>query len=399
MPSGGVSEILHADLDAFYASVEQRDNPRLRGRPMAVGAGVILAASYEARAHGVRTAMGGAEARRRCPNLITVSPRMEAYSEASEAVFEIFHDTSPVVEGLSIDEAFIDVTGLRRIVGPGAVIAASLRERVQAEVGLRLSVGVATTKFLAKVASAWCKPNGLLVVPPGDELVFLRPLPVQALWGVGPKTADRLAARGMHTVADVAALESAQLESCVGTAAGRHLHALAHNLDPRPVEGGRRRRSVGSQRSFAKGGLDQDEAETMLLDITDRVTSRLRSGQRVGRTVVLRLRYGDFTTATRSHTVPQATASTRVIFSTVRQLLNANWPEIQRRGLTRIGLSVTELSPDSSVQLALPFGGVDHRQLDAAVDSVRDRYGRTSIGRTTLLGRRSMDMPMLPEHQ
>ena len=399
MQDEGMVTILHADLDAFYASVEQRDQPELRGKAMAVGAGVILAASYEARAHGVRTAMGGREARRRCPHLISVRPRMEAYSEASKRVFEIFHDTAPTVEGLSIDEAFIDVTGLRRIAGTGPEIADRLRQRVLAEVGLPLSVGVASTKFLAKVASAWGKPNGLLVVPPGGELDFLLPLPVRALWGVGPKTEARLAERGIHTVAEVAALEVEHLTACVGPGAGHHLHALAHNEDPRPVEGGRRRRSVGSQRSFPRGHLERDEIEALLLDVTDRVAARLRSGERVGRTVVLRLRFGDFKPATRSRTLPQATASTEVIHRTARDLLSEAWPTIADQGLTRVGIAVTELAADSAVQLALPFGGVDHANLDSAVDRVRDRFGKTSIGRTRLLGRSSMEMPLLPEHQ
>ncbi|MFT7600023.1 MAG: DNA polymerase-4 [Acidimicrobiales bacterium] len=394
-----MAEILHADLDAFYASVEQRDDPSLRGKPMAVGGGVILAASYEARAFGVRTAMGGAEARRRCPDLISVSPRMDAYAEASKRVFEIFHDTSPLVEGLSIDEAFIDVTGLRRIDGPGARIGARLKQRVLEEVGLCISVGVASTKFLAKVASAWCKPDGLLVVPDGGELEFLHPLPVRALWGVGPKTEQRLNERGLHTVGDVAALEQSLLVSSLGVASGRHVHALANNLDPRPIEVGKRRRSVGSQRSFPSGGLSRTEAEMVLLEVTDRVTGRLRDGKRVGRTVVLRLRFGDFSEATRSDTLPDATASTDLVGLTARRLLATAWDEIAVRGLTRVGIAVADLTDDDAVQLSLPFGGVDHRHLDEAVDQVRDRFGKSAIGRTALLGRSTIDMPLLPDHR
>jgi DNA polymerase-4 len=244
--------ILHADLDAFFASVEQRDNPRLRGRPVIVGGGVVLAASYEAKAFGVRTAMGGPQARRLCPDAIVVPPRMSAYSEASKAVFEVFEDTTPLVEGLSIDEAFLDVRGMRRLAGQPSEIALQLRRRVLERVGLPITVGIARTKFLAKVASAVAKPDGLLVVPPGEELAFLHPLPVERLWGVGRVTATKLHGRGITTVAQVARLDEEALIAMLGRASGRHLHALAHNRDPRPVRVGRRRRSIGSQRALGR---------------------------------------------------------------------------------------------------------------------------------------------------
>ncbi len=248
----GGATILHADLDAFYASVEQRDDPRLRGRPVIVGGGVVLAASYEAKAFGVRTAMGALQARRLCPGVVVVPPRISAYVEASRAVFAIFDDTTPLVEGLSIDEAFLDVGGLRRIAGPPEQIAERLRATVRERVGLAITVGVARTKFLAKVASAVAKPDGLLVVAPGAELAFLHPLPVERLWGVGRVTAAKLRSRGIVTVAEVAALPEAVLVSMLGPAAGRHLHALAHNRDPRPVQTGRRRRSIGSQHALGR---------------------------------------------------------------------------------------------------------------------------------------------------
>src|SRR5688500_12052298 len=244
--------ILHADLDAFYASVEQRDDPRLRGRPVIVGAGVVLAASYEAKAYGVRTAMPGGQARRLCPQAIVVRPRMSAYADASKAVYRVFEDTSPLVEGLSIDEAFLDVRGMRRTAGSPREIAVRLRRTVRERVGLPITVGVARTKFLAKVASGVAKPDGLLVVPPDRELAFLHPLPVERLWGVGPKTADQLHRRGIVTVRDVARLDEASLVAMLGRASGRHLHALAHNRDPRPVQVGRRRRSMGAQRALGR---------------------------------------------------------------------------------------------------------------------------------------------------
>ena len=256
--------ILHADLDSFYASVEQRDNPSLRGRPVIVGGGVVLAASYEAKAFGVYTPMGGRQARSLCPHAIVVSPRMEAYSEASKAVFEVFNNTTPLVEGISIDEAFLDVGGLRRLAGTPTEIAIRLRARVLERVGLPITVGVARTKFLAKVASRVAKPDGLLVVPPEQELAFLHPLPVERLWGVGIKTATKLHDRGIDTVADVARLAESTLVSILGPASGRHLHALAHNYDPRPVVVGRRRRSIGSQRAIGWRAKAPGEIEATL---------------------------------------------------------------------------------------------------------------------------------------
>src|SRR5205814_1318409 len=237
----GEATILHADLDAFFASVEQRDDPRLRGRPVIVGGGVVLAASYEAKAYGIHSAMGGRQARRLCPRAIVVEPRFSVYAEASKAVYRVFDDTTPLVEGLSIDEAFLDVRGLRRLAGTPAEIAARLKRNVLERVGLPITVGVARTKFLAKVASGVAKPDGLLVVPPDRELAFLHPLGVERLWGVGPVTAQKLRSRGITTVGQVARLDEAVLVSMLGRAAGRHLHALAHNRDPRPVHVGRRR--------------------------------------------------------------------------------------------------------------------------------------------------------------
>src|SRR5215204_2513666 len=309
------ASILHADLDSFYASVEQRDDPALRGRPVIVGGGVVLAASYEAKACGVRTAMGGWQARRLCPDVVVVPPRMSAYSEASRAVFQVFERTTPLVEGLSIDEAFLDVSGLRRVSGTPTEIATWLRRTVLDEVGLPITVGVARTKFLAKVASAVAKPDGLLVVEPDGELDFLHPLPVQRLWGVGPKTTAELHARGITTVAQVAGLTEGALVSMLGLASGRHLFALAHNRDPRPVEVGRRRRSIGSQCALGRRARTTADLDAVLVGLVDRVTRRLRAARRVGRTVVLRLRFDDFTRASRSHTLPRATAHTPTILA------------------------------------------------------------------------------------
>jgi len=392
------ANILHADLDAFYASVEQRDDPRLRGRPVIVGGGVVLAASYEAKAYGVRTAMGGGRARRLCPQAIVVSPRMSAYSEASKAVFAVFRDTTPLVEGLSIDEAFLDVRGLRRISGTPREIAVRLRRRVLDQVGLPITVGVARTKFLAKVASGVAKPDGLLVVPPDGELAFLHPLPVERLWGVGPVTAEKLRLRGIKTVGQVAQLAESTLVSLLGRAVGRHLHALAHNRDPRRVQVGRRRRSIGAQRALGRRRRSPEALDAIVVGLVDKLGRRLRAARRVCRTVVLRMRFDDFSRATRSHTLTEATAQTQTILATARGLLAAATPMIERDGLTLIGLALGNLEDDGAVQLALPFDAQRARALDATLDSVRERYGSDAITRAVLLGRdQGFTVPLLPD--
>jgi DNA polymerase IV len=390
--------ILHADLDAFYASVEQRDDPRLRGRPVIVGAGVVLAASYEAKAYGVCTAMGGTQARRLCPHAIVVAPRMSAYAEASKAVYRVFEDTTPLVEGLSIDEAFLDVRGMRRLSGTPAEIAVRLRRDVLQRVGLPLTVGVARTKFLAKVASGVAKPDGLLVVPPDDELAFLHPLPVERLWGVGAVTAEKLRARGITTVGEVAELAEAALVSLLGRASGRHLHALAHNRDPRPVQVRRRRRSIGAQRALGRSLRSPDAVDAVLIALVDRVTRRMRAAGRVGRTVVLRLRFDDFSRATRSHTLPRATAHTQTILDTARGLLTTATPMIERQGLTLVGVAVANLDNDVPLQLTLPFDRRNDLALDAALDEIRARFGPTAVTRAVLLGRdQGLTVPLLPD--
>ncbi len=423
---------------------------------MAVGGGVILAASYEARAMGVRTAMPIGAARRLCPELITVSPRMEAYTEASRAVFEIFDDTTPLVEPISIDEAFLDVSGLWRLVGPPEQIAAELRRRVLSDVGLVISVGVARTKFLAKVASGVSKPNGLLVVEPDGELDFLHPLPVGRLWGVGPVTAEKLAARGITTVGQVAALGEGPLILVLGKGSGRHVHALAHNNDPRRVVTGKRRSSIGAQRALGRRDRSFAELEGVLLELVDRVSRRLRNGHRVGRTVTLRFRFTEphgtkasqgqephgtkasqgqephgtkatqetephgtkatqetephgtkasqgsddyhFTRDTRSHTLHEATASTAAFLDVARILLVARRDEIEQRSLTLLGFTISNLAPDDAVQQSLPFDARSSVELDAALDTVRDRFGSASIGRAALVGKRpGFTVPLLPD--
>jgi DNA polymerase IV len=397
-PPTGEATILHADLDAFFASVEQRDDPRLRGRPVIVGGGVVMAASYEARACGVRGAMGGREARRLCPHAVVVEPRMAAYSEASRAVFAVFERTTPLVEGISIDEAFLDVGGLLRTAGTPPEIADRLRRQVRDEVGLAITVGVARTKFLAKVASAGAKPDGLLVVPPDGETAFLHPLPVERLWGVGPKTAAKLRARGLTTVGEVALLPEGALLAMLGPASGRHLHALAHHRDPRPVQGGRRRKSMGAQSALRLARHSPAEIDARLVALVDRVARRMRTAGRVGRTVTLRLRFADFARATRAHTLAEATAHTPTLLDAARDLLATAMPTIRHRGITLVGISVGNLADDDAVQLALPFERTAAGTLDAALDDLRARFGTGAVTRAVHLGRDlGPEMPLLPD--
>ena len=398
--SGTEATILHADLDSFYASVEQRDRPELRGRPVVVGGGIVLAASYEAKRFGVVTPMPEHRARRLCPGLIVVPPRFEVYTAASRAVFEVFHDTTPLVEGMSIDEAFLDVAGLRRTAGSPAEIARTLRRAVADRVGLPITVGVARTKFLAKVASGVAKPDGLLVVEPDRELEFLHPLPVGRLWGVGPVTERKLSDRGIFTVGDVAQLGETHLTAMLGVGSGRHLYALAHNRDPRPIETGKRRGSIGSQQALGRGAKSPAVVEALLLGIVDRVTRRMRSAGRLGRTITLRFRYDDFQRATRARTLAHPTAATDPIQAVALALLRAERATIERRGLTLIGLSVGGLADRSgdAEQLLLPFGRAAGSDLDGAIDGLRERFGHTAVTRASLVAERTgFEVPKLPD--
>jgi DNA polymerase-4 len=393
----GEASILHADLDSFFASVEQRDHPELRGKPVLVGGWVVLAASYEAKARGVRTPMGVGLARRLCPGAIVVEPRMSAYSEASKDVYRVFDDMTPIVEGLSIDEAFLDVHSLRRTASP-LEIATRLRAEVRERVGLPITVGIARTKFLAKVASGVAKPDGLLLVPPNRELAFLHPLPVERLWGVGPVTARRLHDLGVTTVGDVSEFAEDALVSLLGRASGRQLYSLARNHDPRPVRPRRRRGSVGAQRALGRRPKSLEEVDAALIGLVDRVARRMRVAGRAGRTVVLRLRFDDFSRATRSHTLPYATANTGVILTTARGLLTVAEPLIRQRGITLVGVAVGNLAEGRAVQLALPFDRRGSDALDAALDEVWGCFGSRAVTRAVLLGRAGgVEMPLLTD--
>jgi DNA polymerase IV len=400
MMAAAQPHILHADLDAFYASVEQRDNPRLRDRPIIVGAGIVLSASYQARAFGVYTPMGVSKALQLCPDAIVVKPRFTAYSEASQQVFDIFDHTTPLVEGLSIDEAFLDVRGLELLSGSSTDIAVKLKREVREKVGLPISVGVAKTKHLAKVASGVAKPDGLLVVPLGEELSFLHPLEVEHLWGVGPVTSRKLHNHGISRVGEIASMDEDALVSILGKASAHHLYALANNRDPRPVHVGRRRRSIGSQHATGLSRLPSapDDLDATIVGLVDRVTRRVRSARRVGRTVVLRMRFGDYTRATRSRTLPMATNETQTILSAIRGLVTGAMPMIQRDGLTMVGITVSNLENDDAFQLPLPFGRRPPRTVDAIVDQVRERFGVKALTRASQLGRDDgLSMPLLPE--
>jgi len=390
----GGATILHADLDAFYASVEQRDDPRLRGRPVIVGEGVVMAASYEARACGVRSAMNARQARERCPHAVIVPPRMDAYAEASDRVFELFRDVTPFVEPLSVDEAFLDVTGAVNLFGPPGQIAAELRTRTLVDVGLPLSIGVARTKFLAKVASDQAKPDGMLVVEPEREEAFLHPLPVAVLWGVGPVTAATLNAHGIETVADLASSGRAELQALLGPHAGRHLRALAHNHDPRPVDASRRDRSMGSQRALGRRVRTREELRTVLLGLAERVAARLRSAERVCRTVTVRSRTQEMRNESRSRTLIEPTASSEVLSATADELLltlldgpQGPGSRLGRVGCTLVGITFSGLGRADAVQLAMRFpeDGRETADLDTAVDSIRTRWGGTAVARASLL--------------
>jgi DNA polymerase-4 len=404
--------ILHVDLDAFYASVEQLADPSLRGRPVIVGGlgprGVVAAASYEARAFGVHSALPMSRARRACPDGVFLAPRFEAYSAASAQVMAILRDATPLVEPIAADEAFLDVSGARRRDGIGPEIAAKLRARVKSETGLVASVGAATTKLLAKLASDLAKPDGLLVVPPGTELEFLHPLAVSRLWGVGPATGRRLERLGVHTVGDLARIPENVLVSALGRAQGRHLHALAWNRDDRAVEPEHVLKSVGHEETFATDVVDRADLEQHVLRMADRVGARLRAGARLGRTVQLKIRFGDFRTITRSRTLAAPTDVAREIGATARALLDL----VDLAGGVRLlGVSVQQLDQSGAVQGQLPLGDapdggdplvlsdLDRARwsaLEHSVDEVRDRFGDAAVRRPGARDARSSTDPRAP---
>jgi DNA polymerase IV len=382
------ASILHIDLDAFFASVEQLLDPSLRGRPVVVGGlgprGVVAAASYEVREFGVHSAMPMALARRACPHAVFLAPRFTEYERFSVQVMGIMRSITPLVEPLSLDEAFLDVEGARRRLGDGPTIARDARRRIREETGLIASVGVATTKFLAKIASDLSKPDGLIVVAAGTEDAFLHPLPIGRLWGVGPATLGRLEALGVKTVGDVAALPDSALVSALGEAHGTHLAQLARNIDERPVTPEREAKSIGNEETFPVDVRDRAVLEREIIRLSDRVAGRLRKSALEARTITLKLRFADFRTITRSRTEPQTMAISTEIAGTARDLLA---PIDIAAGIRLIGVSASQLAPPSERQGVLDLGGEDRAAdrerrgaIEAAVDEVRARFGSAAVG-------------------
>jgi len=398
-PDDSGCTVLHVDMDAFYASVEIRRRPELRGRPVVVGwdgpRGVVTSASYEARRFGVRSAMPGVQARRLCPHAVFLPPDMEEYAAASRAVMAIFGEVTPLVEQLSVDEAFLDVAGARRLFGSPATIGAHLRGRVRAELELTCSVGVAATKFLAKLASTRCKPDGLLVVPAQEALAFLHPLPVEALWGVGTRTAETLRRLGLASVGDLAQAPLPMLRRAVGDAAATHLHELAWARDPRPVSPDRVDKSIGAETTFDVDVDDPDVIRRTLLSLSTRVGARLRAAGHAGRTIAIKVRLADFRTLNRSRTLPTSTDVARDIFDTAWQLYRVLDPSDRIR---LIGVRVEGLDGDDGAARQLELGEREHgwRDAERAADAAAARFGRGAVGPASLLGREVRGRPVRP---
>jgi DNA polymerase-4 len=385
--------ILHADLDAFYASVEQLLDPSLRGTPVAVGSGVVLAASYEAKAFGIGAGMPGWRARKLCPALRFVDGHFREYQRLGDQVIDLFRDFTPLVERISIDEAFLDVAGSAHLFGTPADIAEAIRRRVGVEIGLPLSVGVARTKHLAKVASQVAKPDGLVVVQPERELEFLGPLPVELMWGVGPATRARLAATGIRTIGDLAAVPVPMLQGLLGQAVGAKLGSLAANVDPRHVEAPRQASSVGAQSALGRRRMTPSLLRSTLGYLADRVAGRLRVAGRAGRTITVRVRFTGMRSVTRATTLALPVSATLTLTELATELaLTALADHPGELEITLLAVSVSKLVDQQALQLELPLGLADDRQrpgsavgadrlsLDHSVDAIRARFGRESVG-------------------
>lgn len=397
------ASILHVDMDAFYASVEMLDDPSLAGLPVIVGGsgarGVVASCSYEARAYGIRSAMPSARARRLCPQAIFLSGRFDRYSEVSRQIHRLFESFTPIVEGISLDEAFLDVTGAVRLFGPPVTIAHAIRDRVREELGLGCSVGVAPVKFLAKLASEAAKPaaslkgvipgKGVVVIEPGEELAFLHPLPIEALWGVGPATAARLRRLGVTRVGDLASLSAQAVEAAVGRAHGSHLYRLAHGLDDRRVEPDREVKSISHEETYALDRIDRDGLHAEVVRMCDAVASRMRKAGLAGRTVSIKVRYGDFRTLTRSHTVAAPVSDGQAVASIAAGLLDAVDLEEGIR-LLGVGVSALRAGTGGESQLSLDLdpdeGRASWRDATQAVDAVRQRFGEAAVGPAALVG-------------
>ncbi len=409
MGSHGAATILHADLDAFYASVAQLRHPELRGLPVIVGGGVVLSASYEARRFGVRSGMSGNEARRLCPRARWVSGEFDDYVDLSTRVFDVFRDFTPLVEPVSIDEAFLDVGGARRLLGTPPEIAARVRAEVRERTGLIVSIGVARTKFLAKVASQVAKPDGLVVVDPGAELEFLHPLPVGYVWGIGPVTNEQLAGYGIGTVGELAAVPVDSLVAWLGPGAGRHLHALAWNRDPRGVVTRRRAKSVGAQSAFGRRAQTRVDQDRVLANLADRVGRRLRAKGYAGRTVTVRARLDDFRrSVSRSYSSQLPVATAASLYRVADDLLEELREEHPPRAFTLLAITASRLVPRRPLQMELPLehglaavptagtaADLLRDRLEASVDELRERFGRDMVGPGATMLRRRGAIPQM----
>jgi DNA polymerase-4 len=385
--------ILHADLDAFYASVEQLLDPSLRGKPIAVGGGVVLAASYEAKCFGVNSGMSGWRARELCPQLIFVDGHFQEYQRLGDAAIDVLNDFTPLVERISIDEAFADVAGCTHLFGSPPEIATAVRRRVRTELGLPISIGVARTKHLAKIASQVAKPDGLVVVGPETELDFLHDLPVELMWGVGPVTRARLAKIGVRTIGELAKMPGWSLERIVGRAAGAKLTALAWNLDPREIKTHQRAQSAGAQSALGKKPAEEQVFRPTLRHLADRVATRLRAKSRPGRTVTARVRFADMHSVTRSITLDAPISATATLAEIAEELVCAalaDHPE--EENISLLAISVSHLEKHWKVQLEFPLGLEDEKRrpgtkkgmarwmADRAIDMIRDRFGWDAVG-------------------
>jgi len=396
--------ILHADLDAFYASVEQLLNPSLSRKPIAVGGGVVLAASYEAKAFGVQSGMSGRHARQLCPQLIFVNGHFNEYQRLGDAAIRIVADYTPLVERLSIDEAFADVAGCTHLFGSPSEIARIIRGRVRVELGLPISVGVARTKHLAKIASQVAKPDGLVIVDPATELDFLHDLPVELMWGVGPVTKARLADVGVRTIGQLAKTSERSLERLLGPAAGEKLAALAWNRDPRGIKTKHRARSAGAQSALGRMPAERRVFQPALRHLADRIGARLRAKSLSGRTITVRVRFADLRAVTRSVTLTTPISATRNLAEIAEALVRtvlAEYPHESKISL--LGIRVSHLTKDTGLQLNLPLGLDAHRidservmtraAADSAVDTIRDRFGWQAIGYGSVVLGRGRSVP------
>lgn len=390
--------ILHADLDAFYASVEQLLDPDLRGKPIAVGGGVVLAASYEAKAFGVRGGMPGREARRLCPHLQFVGGHFSEYQRLGDQVIDIVRDFTPLIERISIDEAFADVSGSIHLFGSPRLMAEAIRRRTREEVGLPVSVGVARTKHLAKIASQVAKPDGLIVVEPDRELEFLHPLPVGLIWGVGPVTRARLAERGIKTIGELAQTSGQSLERILGRAIGQKLGSLAWNRDPRHVEITHTAGSMSAQSAMGRHAISDGLIDATLRHLADRVATRLRKKNLAGRTVTARVRFPDLRSVTRSVTLPAPVSATSILSSIAGDLVRSALADhAAETEMSLLGISVSHLEDEVSLQLELPIelgaessrpgteSGAARWALDRSVDAARERFGKESVGYASVI--------------